>query len=319
MRMRSAWILAALAMVRALNLPDSMAPGRTAVITGAASGLGKAAAVKFAGMGMRVCLADCDVADLAKAADEARAVASSHDMVLSVVTDVSDLEAVGALCISVYDTFGEVGVLMNNAGTGIGSASAFQDLDGWKKNLDTNLFGALHVIHTFVPRMLEQGTRCTIINTGSKQGITCPPGNLAYNVGKAGIKVMTEGLQHELRSGEHAGRVSAHLFVPGWVNTMLARNYFRELKGEAFDEQKDTPWSTDKPASGAWMPDETIDYLLEAIAENRFYIICPDNDVTREMDHKRISWAAGDITERDTPLSRWHPDYKDEFAEYMKS
>ena len=90
-----------------------------------------------------------------------------------------------------------------------------KDLDGWRQNLEVNFFGALYVVQEFVPRMLEQGTTCTIVNTGSKQGLTCPPGNLAYNVGKAGIKVLTEGLQHELRGSEHGERVKAHLFVPG--------------------------------------------------------------------------------------------------------
>ena len=232
--------------------------------------------------------------------------------------DVSSLADVQSLHAAVYKRFGEVGFLLNNAGTGVGAASAFKDLDGWRTNLDTNLFGALHVLQTFLPKMLEQETVCTIVNTGSKQGITCPPGNLAYNVGKAGIKVMTEGLQHELRSGEHAERVRAHLFVPGWVNTMLARNYMRSVKGETFDPEVDVPWSEEKPAAGAWMPDETIDYLFEAISNERFYIICPDNDVSEETDRKRIAWAAADITERDVPLSRWCPDYKEAFAEYMR-
>ena len=308
-----------------LVLPDSFGAGRVAVITGAASGLGKAAALKCASLGMRVALADIDDADLAATSAECAALArNGADDVLSLRTDVSVLADVQAFKDAAYDKFGECGLLFNNAGTGIGSPSALQGLDGWKENLDVNLFGCLHVLQSFVPSMLEQKTRCTIVNTGSKQGLTCPPGNLAYNVGKAGVRVLTEGLQHELRgSEENAGRVTAHLFVPGWVNTMLARNYFRELKskaGETFDAEADVPWSTDKPASGAWMPDETIDYLLARIADGKFYIICPDNDVTEEMDRKRLAWAAGDILERDVPLSRWEQTgkFKQEFAEYME-
>ena len=91
------------------------------------------------------------------------------------------------------------------------------------------------------------------------------------NTGKAALKVITEGLQHELRSSERsAGRVNAHLFVPGWVNTQLAFNYFREVKGDDFDPDADVPWSTAKPAAGAWMPDQTIDYLFDAVADTRF-------------------------------------------------
>ena len=138
------------------------------------------------------------------------------------------------------------------------------------------------------------------------------------NTGKAALKVITEGLQHELRSSERsAGRVNAHLFVPGWVNTQLAFNYFREVKGDDFDPDADVPWSTAKPAAGAWMPDQTIDYLFDAVADNRFYIICPDNDVTTEMDKKRIYWSAMDIVERDVPLSRWSPEYKEKFSAFM--
>lgn len=298
-------------------LPESFSAGRVAVITGAASGLGKSAALKCAELGMRVALADIDEVDLAATANECAAVATNGAAdVIHLRTDVSSERDVKALKDAVYDQFGECGFLLNNAGTGIGSTSALKDMDGWRTNLEVNLFGALNVLQAFVPSMLEQGTHCTLVNTGSKQGLTCPPGNLAYNVGKAGIKVITEGLQHELRGSEHAGRVTAHLFVPGWVNTMLARNYFRELKGESFDPEADVPWSTDKPASGAWMPDQTIEYLFEKISEGKFYIICPDNDVSEEMDKKRIAWAAGDIIERDVPLSRWHPDYKDAFTKW---
>lgn len=268
---------------------------------------------------MRVCIADIDEADLKTAAEAVSAAAKGGaDDVLSMRVDVSSLEDVQAFHSAVYDRFGECAFLLNNAGTGVGSASSFRDMEGWRTNLDTNLFGALHVMQTFVQPMLDQENVCTIVNTGSKQGITCPPGNLAYNVGKAGIKVMTEGLQHELRSSEHAGRVSAHLFVPGWVNTMLARNYMRSVKGDDFDPEKDVPWSEDNPAAGAWMPEETIEYLFDAISNGRFYIICPDNDVSEETDRKRIAWAAADITERDVPLSRWCPDYKESFAEYMR-
>jgi len=238
--------------------------------------------------------------------------------VLSKVLDVSSFEGCCELHADMTARFGsDVALLLNNAGTGIGSASALSGMEAWRRNLDVNLFGVLNMCQAFVPTMIDTGTRAMVVNTGSKQGLTCPPGNLAYNTGKAGIKVVTEGLQHELRSSSDKAHVSAHLFVPGWVNTMLARNYFRELKGDAFDPESDVPWSEDKPAAGAWMPDQTIDYLFDALAAERFYIICPDNDVTTETDRKRIAWAAGDIIERDVPLSRWDPRFKAEFARYM--
>ncbi|HEU0218675.1 MAG TPA: SDR family NAD(P)-dependent oxidoreductase, partial [Stellaceae bacterium] len=143
-----------------------------------------------------------------------------------------------------------------------------------------------------------QGTPAAIVNTGSKQGITCPPGNTAYNVTKAGVKVLTEGLAHSLRS--IAGcRVSAHLLVPGSTFTgMTARG------------------RTEKPA-GSWMPEQVVDFMVAAMAAGDFYIICPDNDVSRDPDNRRILWAAEDIIRNRPALSRWHPDYKHEFAEYL--
>jgi len=143
--------------------------------------------------------------------------------------------------------------------------------------------------------------------------------DVAYNVAKSGVKVLAEALAHELRGSEHAERVKAHLFVPGFVNTNLAVNYFKDVKGDAFDPEKDVPWSEEKPAKGGWMPLETIDYLFDAVAAGKFYVICPDNDVTTDMDAKRIAWAAGDMISRDVPLSRWDPRFKEEFAEYMSS
>mmetsp|Transcript_58081 Transcript_58081/g.131605 ORF Transcript_58081/g.131605 Transcript_58081/m.131605 type:complete len:329 (+) Transcript_58081:58-1044(+) len=303
-----------------LSMPPSFGKGKVVVITGAASGLGKACALKCAERGMKVVLCDIDETDLAATAEACGQIVSCEG-VLSKVVDVSDAAAVEALKTTCWEAFGGAHVLLNNAGTGVGSASALTNKEGWRKNLEVNLFGVLNVLQAFVPPMLAQdGETVTIINTGSKQGITMPPGNLAYNVGKAGVKAITEGLQHELRGrdpGSSGAAATAHLFVPGWVNTMLARNYFRDEKGADFDHEKDVPWSTENPAAGAWMPDETIDHLFQEVAAGRFYIICPDNDVSREMDNKRIAWAAGDITERDVPLSRWHTDYTEEFAEYM--
>lgn len=165
--------------------------------------------------------------------------------------------------------------------------------------IGVNLWGVINGVHAFTPAMIGQGTDAMIVNTGSKQGITCPPGDTAYNVTKAGVKVLTEGLQHELRNTEGC-RVSAHLLVPGWTHTAMTA-------GGAIE----------KP-DGAWWPDQVIDLLLEASGKGDFYIICPDNDVTREVDAKQIVWAAGDIAENRVPLSRWHPDYKEAFADYLK-
>jgi NAD(P)-dependent dehydrogenase (short-subunit alcohol dehydrogenase family) len=275
----------------------AIAPGRVAVVTGGASGIGLAAAKRYHGLGMRVAIADLDNGDLARAGEEIGTVGGAE--VLTVATDVSRREDVERLKAKVYDTFGEVAVLMNNAGTGKGGGP-FENYEGWQRVIGTNLWGVINGVQAFAPAMIAQGTDAAIVNTGSKQGITCPPGDTAYNVSKAGVKVVTEGLQHVLRNTPGC-KVSAHLLVPGWVHTGLTARQGAE-----------------KP-DGAWWPDQAIDMLLERMGAGDFYIVCPDNEVTSEIDAKRIAWAAGDITENRPPLSRWHPDYKDAFAAFLKA
>lgn len=273
--------------------------GRAAVITGGASGIGLAAAKRFASLGMNVAIADLDEAALSAAADAiSKAASGGSAEVITVCCDVSQMDEVRGLREEAYDAFGEVAVLMNNAGTGPGGGP-FDHYERWQKVIGANLWGVINGVHAFTQKMIDQGTDAMIVNTGSKQGITCPPGDTAYNVSKAGVKVITEGLQHALRNIDGC-KVSAHLLVPGWTHTRLT-----------------AAQGAEKPA-GAWWPDQVIDLMLEATGKGDFYIICPDNEVTREVDAKRILWAAGDVAENRPPLSRWHPDYKDAFAEFLK-
>ena len=277
----------------------ALAEGNVAVITGGASGIGLAAAMRFAALGMKVCIADVGADDL-RAAEAKLATASpagGSNIVIARV-DVSSRDELTALEDDVRKRFGGTDILMNNAGISPG-AKMFGPLENWQRLLAVNLWGVIHGTQVFAPHMIERGRPGLIVNTGSKQGITTPPGEPAYNVSKAGVKAFTEALQHELRN--IAGcRITAHLLIPGHVFTGLT------ARGR-----------TEKPP-GAWTPEQTVDFMIRSLEAGDFYILCPDNDVPRRLDERRMQWAIGDIVENRPALSRWHPDYAEAFAAFVK-
>jgi NAD(P)-dependent dehydrogenase (short-subunit alcohol dehydrogenase family) len=277
----------------------ALSQNNVAVITGGASGIGLAAAMRFARLGMRVCIADVGADRLSQAAAAlAEAAPAGATSIMAEVTDVSRVDDMARLELKVRERFGGTDVLMNNAGIQPGS-TMFGPTEDWRHILGVNLWGVIHGSQIFAPDMIARGRPGLIINTGSKQGITTPPGDPAYNVSKAGVKAFTEALQHELRNAVGA-QLSAHLLIPGFVFTGLT------AKGRI-----------EKPA-GAWTAEQTVDFMIERIDAGDFYILCPDNDVPRSLDERRILWAAGDIVENRPPLSRWHPDYAEAFAAFVK-
>jgi NAD(P)-dependent dehydrogenase (short-subunit alcohol dehydrogenase family) len=253
-----------------------------------------AAARRFAAAGMRICLADSDEA-IAEVADTIAEAGAPEVMTRRV--DVGEASELIALRDAVFERFGDVGLLMNNAGVG-GGGPAHGNPDGWSRVLRTNLHGVLNGVQAFTDAMVASGAPGLIVNTGSKQGITNPPGDTAYNVSKAAVKSLTEGLAHSLRNIPGC-RVTAHLLIPGFTYTgMIARHL------------------PEKPAA-AWTPEQVADALVTGLVAGDFYILCGDNETPRKLDERRILWSAGDIVENRPALSRWHPEYMAAFQAFI--
>ena len=269
----------------------AFAPGNVAVVTGAALGIGRAACRRFARLGMRVCLVDLARPDLNEAFDEVVGCApNGAAAVMSRVADVSDAAALSSVRRAVEGEWESPAVLMNNAATRVGRRPD-APLADWRRSMEVNFWGVVQGVETFLDGMLARAAPGLIVNSGSKQGITNPPGNTIYNVTKSALKTYTEALQHDLRNRADA-QLSAHLLVPGFTTT-------------GHREHSD----------GAWLPDQVIEHMLERLDAGAFYILCPDNEVTPEMDAKRIRWAAEDIVQDRPALSRWHPDWRERFAQ----
>ncbi len=265
------------------------AAGRVAVVTGAASGIGRAVCRRLASFGMKVCMVDRDAALLAEAEKEVAAAGAAGAHVLALAVDIAADDAMARLKTEVGAILGgDVAFLFNNAVVR-DKAGTWDGMPVWRRTLGINFFAVLAAVQAFAPDMIASARPGMIVNAGSKQGITSPPGNSPYNVAKSALKTYTELLQHDLRN-EAGCAVSAHLLIPGMVTT-----------------------GSREHRPGAWWPDQVVDFMLPRLAQGDFYILCPDGEVTPEMDRKRVLWAAGDIVDNRPPLSRWHADWQDAF------
>jgi NAD(P)-dependent dehydrogenase (short-subunit alcohol dehydrogenase family) len=273
----------------------ALASGRTAVITGGSAGIGLAVAQRLAAAGMNLWLADCQPpAD--GILDELRA--SGAGEVAFRQVDVACVSDLITLQQKVFAHSGEVGLLMNNAAVGGSRGQAWASVDGWTRSISVNLMGVAHGVCAFTQAMIDSGKPGVIVNTGSKQGMTNPPGDATYNAAKAAVISLTESLAHDLRAAVDS-QLSAHLLVPGFTYTSMIARHLPE-----------------KPAA-AWLPEQVAEAMVTGILAGDFYILCPDNEVTRAMDERRVLWDAGDIVENRPALSRWHPDHAAAFAAFM--
>lgn len=273
----------------------SIRPGAIAVVTGAAAGIGYAIAARLAAEKMTLVLCDKDAPALALATGLLRAVPGAAD-VHTVAGDIAD-PAVQQRLYEAAAGRGEIGIVVNNAAIMHG-AGPWEAPERWSMIMAVNFMSVLGLQQLFVPRLLAQESHAAIVNVGSKEGITTPPGNAAYSVSKAALRVLTEQLAHELRQCT-IERVTAHLLIPGYTFTPMN---FPGIDRDA--EKPAAPWSAGQVAQR----------MVERMSANDFYLFCEDNEVSRELDQRRMQWSADDLILNRPALSRWHPDYREQFA-----
>lgn len=247
--------------------------GKVAVVTGAASGIGRAIAERFAGAGMRVVLADIEETPLQRAADELR---SGGAEVLAVPTDVSVWDSVADLREAALDAFGAVHVVCNNAGVGSGGQLWEVDLADWQWVLGVNLWGVVHGVRAFVPLLIEQGEG-HVVNTASVAGLTSPPFMGPYNVSKHGVVTLSETLASELSVA--APNVGVSVLCPGWVRTGIGESDRNRPGGPAPEPTVDPEIRENARSAfaalvaGGLDPTLVADAVVDGIRQRRFYLL----------------------------------------------
>ena len=262
--------------------------GKTAVVTGAASGIGHALALRFCEEGMNVVLADIEPAALKVAVSELE---SSGYSVCGVVTDVAKPEQVSALADAAFDTFGGAHIVCNNAGIFTGGLLWEESLADYQWSLDVNLWGVIHGVRAFVPRMIDQGEPCHVVNTASMAALTTMPFAGVYHMTKHAVLAFSESLYHELALT--APQVGVSVLCPELIKTGIAksdRNRPAQYSGEGDIIESDARTMVhDSIASGVSSglpPREMAERVLQAVKDNRFYIL--SNDGWMESARTRI-------------------------------
>ncbi len=248
---------------------------KVALVTGAASGIGFALADRFASVGMKVVLVDVEPAALDSAEATLRGKGAP---VLAIRADVSSADQVEDVATRVYAKFGAVHVLCNNAGVGMGGLTWEHSLEDWRWVLGVNLWGVIHGLRTFVPRMMAQGSDGHIVNTASVAGLISSPYMSIYEATKHAVVAITESLKMELDvSGT---KLSASVLCPGFVATRIAdseRNRPADLTAgrvptEMAQQETIRELARQQVAAGI-KPGEVAEMVLEAIRDDRFYIL----------------------------------------------
>jgi NAD(P)-dependent dehydrogenase (short-subunit alcohol dehydrogenase family) len=273
--------------------------GKVAVVTGAASGIGRAMAERFAAEKMKVVLADVEEEPLRKAASEMETLGAD---VIYVRVDVSKFEEVEALARTTVEAFGAVHVLCNNAGVAGRLGPLWtQSQKDWDWVLGVNLWGVVHGIRAFVPMMVEQGTEGHVVNTASIAGLISLPNTGAYNVSKHAVVTLSETLHHELALV--GSKIKVSVVCPGFVNTRIVESERNRAEADKpADATEPDAWAVGfREAVAAGLPPELVAHrVLDAIVEEKLYVIThPElkgavkrrlNDLLQETNPVFVPW-----------------------------
>jgi NAD(P)-dependent dehydrogenase (short-subunit alcohol dehydrogenase family) len=244
---------------------------KVAVVTGAASGIGKAMAQRFAAEGMQLVLADIEHGPLRQVAEELRAT-GTH--VICVRVDVSKPDDLEALAAAAYDEFGAVHLLCNNAGVLPPGAPVWKEpLNSWHWTLNVNFFGVLHGVQAFVPRMLNANHEAHIVNTASLAGLTTRPLMSAYNVSKHAVVALSECLYAELQLT--TDRVHVSVLCPAFSRTRLTESARNKPEGVQADPAASFGFydALKRVVEEGTPPEEIVDAVMKAVREQQFWIL----------------------------------------------
>jgi NAD(P)-dependent dehydrogenase (short-subunit alcohol dehydrogenase family) len=258
--------------------------GKVVVVTGAGSGIGRASALLFAKLGAKVHVADVN-------GDSAEAVARETGGEAHTV-DVTDPEAVGRLAARVFEVDGRVDVLHSNAGIGHAADIEETTVDDWQRVIGVNLLGMAYVVQAFVPRLMAQGGRASIVNTASMAGLVAAPGMAPYSASKFGVVGMSESLNAEL--AEHGIHVCA--VCPGIIDTPITRSAI--MRGE-FEERREKAIEFYRKRGAS--PDRVAEAVVNAVRKRKVIQPVPASHVMPLWLLKRVSVRASQVVARILP------------------
>ena len=260
--------------------------GKVVVVTGAGSGIGRASALLFAKLGAKVHVADVNGESAEAVAREIGGRAKAH------IVDVTDPEAVDAFASRVFDEDRRVDVLHSNAGIGHAADIEQTTVEDWQRVIGVNLLGMAYVVQAFVPRMVAQDGRSSIVNTASMAGLVAAPGMAPYSASKFGVVGMSESLNAELK--EHGIHVCA--VCPGIIDTPITRSAI--MRGE-FAEKRDKAIEFYRKRGAS--PDQVAEAVVNAVRKRKVVQTVPPSHVMPPWLLKRVSVRASQVVARALP------------------